>query len=64
MPVYTYKCEDCGESFDLLVFASDKEEDLTCTGCGGRKIARQVTSFSTGGSSGGGDACAPSRGFT
>lgn len=34
MPMYDYKCEDCGQSEEYLLAAAD-ETDLICVHCGG-----------------------------
>ncbi|MCF8063298.1 MAG: zinc ribbon domain-containing protein [Deltaproteobacteria bacterium] len=51
MPIYEYRCDACGEVFEQLVFASDKDEPVECPSCGRRKTKRQLSSFSCGSSS-------------
>lgn len=43
MPVYEYKCEDCGRKFDVVATLSEKEAGLSpiCPRCGGMRV-RQV----------------------
>ena len=55
MPIYEYKCNKCGESFEKLVFPSDDEKEFVCDLCGVKNISRIVSSFSKGSSSGGAD---------
>lgn len=42
MPIYVFRCEDCGEKFDRLQKLSDADPD-TCPHCGKRHVRRQVT---------------------
>ncbi|MEO0085918.1 MAG: FmdB family zinc ribbon protein [candidate division WOR-3 bacterium] len=43
MPVYEFKCEDCGKRFDVVATLSEKEAGLVpaCPKCGGMR-ARQL----------------------
>lgn len=40
MPLYDYRCQACGHSFELLVFASTVP---TCTSCQSTDLQRQVS---------------------
>jgi len=42
MPIYVFRCEDCGEKFDRLQKLSDPDPDI-CPNCGKRHVRRQVT---------------------
>ena len=42
MPIYVFRCEDCGEQFDRLQKLSDIDPD-TCPNCGRHHVRRQVT---------------------
>ena len=57
MPMYTYVCKDCGQSFELLVVISDSEEGLKCEKCNSKNIQRTFASFNTG--SGGSSSSTP-----
>ncbi|HOO56618.1 MAG TPA: zinc ribbon domain-containing protein [bacterium] len=59
MPIFSYKCEECGNIFDMLVFAGEKDEDMECPACGAKKAKKQVSPFSSSGGS-----CASTGGFT
>ncbi|HUT43781.1 MAG TPA: zinc ribbon domain-containing protein [Desulfobacterales bacterium] len=54
MPIYEYKCEKCGNSFEKLVFSSDKEP-VSCPECKANDVKRLLSSTgfisNTGGSS-------------
>lgn len=42
MPIYVFRCEDCGEQFDRLQKLSDPDPDA-CPNCGRHHVRRQVT---------------------
>lgn len=63
MPIYEYKCKDCDEEFEALVFRSD--ETVPCPSCKCEDIKRLMSAcgFKTGGASdAGGTTSAPSSG--
>ena len=41
MPIYEFKCPDCNEEFETLVFRSD--EQVTCPQCKGDKVKRMMS---------------------
>jgi putative FmdB family regulatory protein len=45
MPIFDYRCKDCGEEFDLLIGKNASEEEKKCTKCGSKKIERKYSSF-------------------
>lgn len=53
MPIYEYKCEKCGHSFEKLVFNSD-EEPVSCPDCKTKDVKRLLSSTGFISSSGGG----------
>ncbi|HEY4370853.1 MAG TPA: FmdB family zinc ribbon protein, partial [Burkholderiales bacterium] len=42
MPIYAYRCEDCGHAQDFLQKISDPLID-TCPNCGSKNFRKQVT---------------------
>jgi putative FmdB family regulatory protein len=46
MPIYEYKCNNCGNCFERIVFASDDESSFECDKCGKKDIERLVSAFS------------------
>jgi putative FmdB family regulatory protein len=50
MPLYEYQCEECGESFELLVRSSDQQDEVTCPKCGGKKVRKAISLFGVGAS--------------
>jgi putative FmdB family regulatory protein len=64
MPIYEYICEDCHTHFEKIVF--NKEQEIACPKCAGKRNAIQLSVFSaangsangsSGGFSGGGSGC-------
>jgi putative FmdB family regulatory protein len=45
MPVYEFKCLDCGEQVTLVIPLSEYEKkDFICPKCDSKKLERQITS--------------------
>jgi len=40
MPIYEFKCRDCGTITENLVFTIKKEDLCTCRNCGGNRTER------------------------
>ncbi len=43
MPIFTYKCKECGEVFDFLMLL--RNEKAKCLKCGSEKIEKQISVF-------------------
>ncbi len=43
MPIYEYKCNKCGGTFEVLVRASEKP---ACPQCGSKRLKKLVSGFS------------------
>ena len=56
MPIYTYKCGKCGNTFELLRGVDQDDSELTCPKCSAENPKRLISSFSTSSS---GSGCAP-----
>lgn len=52
MPVYEYRCLDCGGVFELLRRMQDADRDLTCPECQSEEIERLLSTFAMGGCGG------------
>ncbi|MDI6821747.1 MAG: zinc ribbon domain-containing protein [Actinomycetota bacterium] len=52
MPIYIYKCRDCGQEFELLVGMGSSKEELKCKKCGSKNLERVFSAFGIGGSPG------------
>ena len=54
MPMYEYRCQTCGASFEQLRRMSDADRDLTCPSCESAQVERQLSTFAAGGCGSGG----------
>lgn len=43
MPIYEYRCEDCGSKFEKLVRRTG--DGVECPSCGKAHLARQLSTF-------------------
>jgi putative FmdB family regulatory protein len=43
MPIYEYRCEACGKTFEVLEY-SVEDRPQECPDCGGRRLARLISS--------------------
>lgn len=45
MPLYAFRCEDCGEPFDVRASFAEKEAGLAprCPACGGELVKQVLT---------------------
>jgi putative FmdB family regulatory protein len=45
MPIYEYRCEDCGTKFEKLVRRSEDVDTLACPSCGEKHLAQELSTF-------------------
>lgn len=74
MPMYEFRCRECGEDYEELVSGSTADDDVECPTCGAEGAAeRKLSAFAvSGGGSGGGSwssaassaSCGGSSGFS
>ena len=58
MPLYEYKCKECGQQFESYRRLSDAGKEETCPACGGRAEKMGISLFTAKGSpSSGGPSC-------
>jgi putative FmdB family regulatory protein len=50
MPVYEYRCEDCGSKFEKLVRRSDDSNALVCRPCGENHLQHELSTHANGSS--------------
>ena len=62
MPIYEYICEDCQTHFEKIVL--NKQQEIACPKCAGKKNAIQLSVFSSANSSTGGPSSSSSGGFS
>lgn len=60
MPLFEYKCEECGSEFEKLI-SSSKRDEVGCNKCDNPKASRQLSTFAAH-SPGGSSAAAPAAG--
>jgi len=66
MPIYEYRCLECGAVFSKLQRVGATSEGVRCPKCGSEKVERMLSTFASGSSAGAGaSTAAPScSGFT
>jgi len=66
MPIYEYRCSECGERFDKWVRSMCCEEETRCPKCGSPRVKKSVSLLGKSGSTSGGaftdSSCAPTSG--
>jgi putative FmdB family regulatory protein len=63
MPIYEYKCSECGERFEKWQRSISCEEAARCPKCGSQQVKKAVSLLgSTGGGSLSDSSCAPTTG--
>ncbi len=48
MPIYEYRCAQCQETFEELVFNVAEIKELSCPRCGSDKVSKLMSAFATG----------------
>jgi putative FmdB family regulatory protein len=64
MPVYEYRCAECGEKFELFLRSATQKATLTCPKCGSSEVKKALSLFGVGGASGSSKTSAASCGPT
>ncbi|HQE91874.1 MAG TPA: zinc ribbon domain-containing protein [Anaerolineae bacterium] len=52
MPIYEYRCQECGVRFDARRSMKDADAPIVCPACGASKARREVSLFFAAGGSG------------
>ncbi len=58
MPLYEYRCKNCGTVFEVLQLSIREEEKVQCPRCGSEEVEKLVSACGTLGFG-----CGTSRGF-
>ncbi|MBL7063133.1 MAG: zinc ribbon domain-containing protein [Anaerolineae bacterium] len=46
MPIYEYRCHECGEKFEKFVRSmNNPEPEIKCPECGGQKVKKLLSVF-------------------
>jgi putative FmdB family regulatory protein len=45
MPIYEYKCQDCGSRFEKLIRRSSDVPGLECPSCGKKHLSQELSTF-------------------
>jgi len=48
MPIYEFRCEDCGARFEKLCFSPRDEREITCPRCRSHRVRKELSSFACG----------------
>lgn len=64
MPVYEYRCAECGEKFDMFLRSATQKMAPICPKCGSSEVEKAISLFGVGGASGSTRASAASCGAT
>jgi putative FmdB family regulatory protein len=71
MPIYEFKCGDCGDVFEYLCFNTEDTEKIKCKSCGSENTMKLMSTFSSAAGSTLGtapmsssSACSPRGGFS
>jgi putative FmdB family regulatory protein len=51
MPVYEYRCGECGEQFELFLRSAVQKTAPTCPKCGSTDVKKALSLFGVGGAS-------------
>ena len=46
VPIYEYRCSQCGEKFEKLVRTTSGPLEIHCPACASEKVDRQISNFS------------------
>lgn len=49
MPLYEYRCETCGRTFEKYRRMSEVDAEQKCPYCESEEVTRQLSTFATGG---------------
>jgi putative FmdB family regulatory protein len=45
MPIYEYRCEDCGTKFEKLVRRTAAASEVACPSCGQNHLKQELSTF-------------------
>ncbi len=63
MPIFEFRCKDCGEVFERLCLDAAEETDVECPRCGSKDVKKEFSAFACGLGGSGFGSCGPGGGF-
>jgi putative FmdB family regulatory protein len=48
MPIYEFKCKNCGREFEMLFKSQSQIKEVSCPACSSKKVEKKFSSFSVG----------------
>ena len=45
MPIYEYRCSECGEEFEKLLRSMSAAQEICCPRCGSRRVKKGISLF-------------------
>ena len=52
MPIYEYRCQDCGSKFEKLVRRAAEAYEVECPSCGQKHLQQELSTFAAHANSG------------
>jgi putative FmdB family regulatory protein len=49
MPIYEYRCEECGKDFEVFVRSPSQQASPICPKCGSHRVRKAMSLFGVGG---------------
>jgi len=43
MPIYDYRCQDCGKISEIFLHGVDNRESICCPACGSKRVEKLVS---------------------
>ncbi|MGM0441402.1 MAG: FmdB family zinc ribbon protein [Elusimicrobiota bacterium] len=50
MPIYEYRCKNCGSRFEKLIGVTEDSSKITCPDCSNAEVEKLLSTFNSGGS--------------
>ncbi len=47
MPIYEYRCEECGHRFEVIQRLGEGADGLACPGCGATGVEKMFSTFAS-----------------
>ena len=47
MPIFEFRCSECGASFEELVRSASATGEVLCPSCGSEQVVKQISTFAS-----------------